>query len=127
MTNNSTHQHGNSEVPIYVETTFLDDFVVANNIEKIDILKMDAEGAEPLIVIGGLKPALSITERIVMKAYGLRDELTDECRNTLEIVADLLGPSGFRIGLDDRELKGSILTGELNLGLALNLSSEALI
>ena len=66
---------------------------------------MDAEGAEPLIVTGDLKHALSITERIVMEAYGMRDKLTDEYTNTREIVADLLEPLGFRIVLDDREYK----------------------
>jgi FkbM family methyltransferase len=76
---------------ISVSTTTLDDFVQDTGIEKIDILKMDTEGAEPLIVEGGLRHAIPITQRVVMESHRTREK-----------VRDLLEPLGFTMVKDDR-------------------------
>lgn len=73
------------------EGTTLDVFVEENDIERIDILKMDTEGSEPDIVKGGLQRALPVTQRVVMESH-----------NTRYPVRDLLKPLGFKMVLDDR-------------------------
>lgn len=55
---------------IEVDCITLDDFVSLNNIFKINILKIDAEGSEFEILKGGLKKALPITQKIVMEFHG---------------------------------------------------------
>lgn len=40
---------------IEIETTTIDDFVQANNLSKVDIIKVDTEGAEYRVFIGGAK------------------------------------------------------------------------
>ena len=77
---------------LYVEGTTLDALVVAFAIPRIDVLKMDTEGAEAEIVKGGLRRALPITRRVVMESH-----------NTRYLVRDLLAPLGFRLVLDDRK------------------------
>ena len=74
-----------------VEGTTLDAFVEAHGIERIDILKLDTEGAEADIVKGGLQRALPITRRVVMESH-----------NTRYQVRDLLAPLQFQLALDDR-------------------------
>lgn len=46
-----------------VRTVTLDDFVASNNIERIDLLKLEAEGAEPE-VLAGAERTLSITRKV---------------------------------------------------------------
>jgi FkbM family methyltransferase len=79
-----TGNHG-----VRVPTISLDEFVKSHNIRKIDILKMDTEGAEPLIVAGGMERALPITDRIVMESHRTRHQ-----------VRELLEPLGFRMVTD---------------------------
>ena len=55
---------------IEVECVTLDDFVVENNIEKIDILKIDTEGEELEVLRGASNNALPVTEKIVMEYHG---------------------------------------------------------
>jgi FkbM family methyltransferase len=74
---------------IRVPTISLDEFVKSHDIRKIDILKMDTEGAEPLIVTGGMERALPITDRIVMQSHRTRHQ-----------VRKLLQPLGFRMVMD---------------------------
>jgi FkbM family methyltransferase len=77
--------HGRTgESSITSRTIKLDDFVARENLDRIDLLKMDTEGAEALIIEGGLQRAVPITRRIVMESH-----------NTRQPVEELLRPFGF--------------------------------
>jgi FkbM family methyltransferase len=71
---------------IAVESTTLDNFVQAHEIQHIDILKIDTEGAEADIVKGGLKYALPQTDKVVIESH-----------NTRYLVRDLLDPLNFKL------------------------------
>jgi FkbM family methyltransferase len=75
---------------ISVSSITLDEFVEEHGIERIDILKMDTEGAEAIIVEGGLRSALPATDRVVMESHRTRARVTE-----------LLAPLGFHVTLDD--------------------------
>jgi FkbM family methyltransferase len=77
---------------IAVKAWTLDQLVETEGIKKIDVLKMDTEGAEAEIVKGGLTRAIPITERIVMESH-----------NTRYDVLHLLEPFGFRLVHDGRD------------------------
>ena len=76
---------------VSVLTNRLDNIVNENNIKKIDILKIDAEGAEVLILQGGLKNALPMTEKIMIETHS--SKLKKECKK-------ILGAEGFSSVLD---------------------------
>jgi FkbM family methyltransferase len=69
-----------------VQAWTLDALVRAEGLERIDILKMDTEGAETDIVRGALERAIPITQKVVMESHNTRYE-----------VADLLEPLGFQM------------------------------
>lgn len=60
---------GNNSV-IEVECITLDNFVIENNIKRIDILKIDTEGEELEVLKGASGNALSIIKKIVMEYHG---------------------------------------------------------
>lgn len=62
----------------------LDRFVADEGIERIDVVKLDTEGAEADIVAGGLAAALPRTRRVVIESH-----------RTRERVGQLLAPLGF--------------------------------
>ncbi len=84
---------------ISVQSTTLDIFVERHNIQRIDILKMDTEGAEVDIIQGGIQQALPITERVIMESHSVRFS-GEKAMRTRELVRDLLLPLGFRLSLD---------------------------
>jgi FkbM family methyltransferase len=75
---------------VNVETITLDDFVERFHVDRIDLLKLDAEGAEALAIEGGIKRALLRTDRIVMESHRTRHR-----------VRRLLEPLGFELVLTD--------------------------
>jgi FkbM family methyltransferase len=74
-----------------VTSISLDDFVEERGIDRIDIVKMDTEGAEASIIQGGLRRAMPITKRVVMESHVTKDQ-----------VRRLLAPLGFEMVLDYR-------------------------
>ena len=76
---------------VSVQTCTLDNIVSVNDILKIDILKIDAEGAELLILKGGMKQALPITKKIMIETHSTK--LKRECKK-------ILGSEGFNYVLD---------------------------
>ena len=84
-----------------VRGTTLDAFVEEQRIARIDVLKMDTEGAEAAIVRGGLRRALPLTRRVVMESHKVRGP-GEQPGRTREQVRDLLAPLGFRLVLDHR-------------------------
>ncbi len=86
---------------VQVQSTTLDAFVDKHDVEQIDILKMDTEGAEVEIVSGGLLRALPVTERVVMESHRVRAP-GSPFRRTREPVVELLARLGFRPVLEYR-------------------------
>ena len=68
MENGSLELYSNK---IEIESNTLDDFVISNEIKKIDILKIDAEGAELLILKGAIKKTIPIVKKILIETHSL--------------------------------------------------------
>jgi FkbM family methyltransferase len=88
-----------TEPTVQVQSTTLDAFVDEHNVDHIDILKMDTEGAEVNIVLGGLLRALPVTKRVVMESHGMWAP-GSPFRRTREPVCELLACLDFRPVLD---------------------------
>ena len=78
MENGSLELYSNK---IEIESSTLDDFVKKNEIKKIDILKIDAEGAELLILKGAIKKTLPMVKKILIETHSL--ELKKSCEEIL--------------------------------------------
>jgi FkbM family methyltransferase len=78
-----TSGHGDG---VEVASTTLDGFVADHGIERIDVLKLDTEGAEADIIAGGMEVAVPITRRVVIESHRTRDAVTA-----------LLVPAGFAV------------------------------
>lgn len=79
---------------IEVECITLDDFVAANSIEKVDILKVDTEGEECEVLAGASQKALFITKKIVMEYHG---------KDRKEKAIDILSKIGFSVVSEDEK------------------------
>ena len=65
----------------------LDNIVEANNVRRIDLMKIDVEGHEVEVLKGGLRTALPITKKIVLQYHPGR----------LKPVQEILEAAGFRL------------------------------
>jgi len=88
MASGTTDDYGEE---IKIQAIGLDEIVKKYNLSKIDILKIDAEGAEAEVVESGLKKALPITEKIVTETHS--ENLKNEVKklvlgNGFELVAE---------------------------------------
>ncbi len=79
--------------PIEVEVTSLDAFVSDHQVSQIDLLKIDVQGAEVLVLRGGVY-ALKYTETIVLEA-----SFYDYYENHTSIyeIEEILLPQGFQL------------------------------
>lgn len=66
---------------IEVNTSTLDEIVTRYKIKKIDILKIDAEGAEELILKGAIKKTIPMVKKILIETHSL--ELKKRCEEIL--------------------------------------------
>jgi len=71
----------------------LDSIVVSNQIEHIDLIKMDVEGFELEVLKGAVRQALPITDRLVMQYH----------QGKLEEASDILRGLGFRLTWHNEE------------------------
>lgn len=83
---------------IEVQTDTLDSIVSNLEIERVDFMKMDVEGAE-LEVIERAEKTLKITKKVVVAAYHLRDG-----KKTWPKVQQLLKMRGFKVRVTPDEL-----------------------
>lgn len=75
----------------------LDDFVEQNNVKRIDLVKMNIEGAEQLVILG-MKKSLPIINHMAISCHDflyLRGE--SEFFKTKEIVIRFLEENSFKI------------------------------
>src|SRR3989344_5109884 len=75
---------------IKVKTVSLDEIVKKNNIEKIDVLKMDCEGAEYEILFNASPETLAMVKSICMEYHEYENRKVSELKAFLE-------KNGFRI------------------------------
>jgi len=99
----SDNSLGNSILPVSKGNTFtiqaetFDDFVERNNIQTIDFLKMNVEGAEQLIVKGMLK-SLKRIKHLAISCHDFRFRQGEsEFFKTKQIVVDFLTSNNFKI------------------------------
>jgi FkbM family methyltransferase len=59
-----------------INTLSIDDFVLKNNISKVDFIKMDIEGAEPNVLIGAIETIKKFKPKLAIAIYHSMDDLT---------------------------------------------------
>jgi len=67
------HKEGWENLPVkekQVETISIDDYCEQNNIDKIDFLKIDVEGADPYVLQGAIKMLIADKIKIIQIEYG---------------------------------------------------------
>lgn len=70
---NSRLTDGQTDAPtVDVTVTTLDEFVAAQNVKRIDLMKVDTEGHEIPVLTGG-RSALRMTRRLVLETHRARD------------------------------------------------------
>lgn len=89
-----------------VRAVTLADILSENNIEQVDCLKMDVEGAEYSILAGCSRETLEKIRYIVMEYH----EFVDDPRSHRELVS-LLESHGFRVVVEDGIFPQKILFG----------------
>jgi len=82
----------NKNIIMEVESVTLDDFVLENNIRKINLMKIDVEGEEYEVLKGASQRTLFITEKIVLEYHS--EELKEK-------LIPLLKDKGFSLILED--------------------------
>lgn len=98
---NSTHStildypHDEEFQMLQVPVTTGDEYVRANNIAEIDLLKMDVEGAENKVIQGFIECLRARKIRMIQLEYGRANILS---KFLLKDWYDLLSPLGYRIG-----------------------------
>jgi FkbM family methyltransferase len=58
-------------------TISIDDFVVRNNIKKVDFIKMDIEGAEPKALLGAIETIKKFRPKLAIAIYHSLDDLVN--------------------------------------------------
>lgn len=94
--NFEVNQINNIQKGIKINCFTLDQFVMDNNIKKIDLLKVNIEGAE-LEMIDGMKEVIKITNNIAVSCH---DFLFEEKRNIKEKMINFLNANGFELSFN---------------------------
>jgi len=92
--NNSKNKFSDYNKKINVNTTTLDDFYESQKLSDIDLLKIDVQGAEALVVEGGVKTFLKHTHSLVVEVsfYDYYEQ-----SNTLYSIEKHIIPLGFKL------------------------------
>jgi FkbM family methyltransferase len=93
MSKGTPHRLGSINTPVRVQTRTLDSIVSNHGIETIDLLKIDVQGAEVEVLLGG-KEALQMT-RVISLEVALFDFYGKS--TTFFDVEALLHPAGFHL------------------------------
>lgn len=91
ISSNQAVESGSSAPSRKVHAVSLQGVLDKQNVERIDLLKLDCEGAEYPILMGASKATLSQVDRIIMEYHDL-----DEAQNHLVLATTLLD-SGYRV------------------------------
>jgi len=91
-----------------IQVTSLDSFVDSNSIDKIDLIKVDVEGMEYSVFLGGQKSLRIHKPTIIFETLKNRRERRPQVYEDLEIFLQRLGYLLFRIESDDTYTKTSI-------------------
>jgi FkbM family methyltransferase len=67
-----------------VPTVTLDDFMVQRGLDRVDLVKMDVEGAEPRVLAGATQTLADLAPRLAIAAYHRDDDLVALPRAILE-------------------------------------------
>lgn len=71
-----------------VKTISIDDFIENNNIEKVDFIKMDIEGAEPVALQGAIRTIKKFKPKLAIAIYHSLEDLTNIPKWILELNLD---------------------------------------
>jgi FkbM family methyltransferase len=86
----------NDNTVTIVDTCCIDDFIKENNIVKVDLMKIDVEGAEALVIKGAMKSIFLFKPSIMIEAnIGIRRDLND-LYSILESINSIGGYKMFR-------------------------------
>jgi len=98
----SFHYRGNRN-PVFVDTTSLEDFVDRMNIKKIDLLKIDCEGAEYEILMNCPERVFSMIQRIGMEYHFCED------KKDPQMLIDILEDNRFEVTMSSPKDWGGMI------------------
>ena len=101
-TGHSFHYRCNRN-PVVVDTTSLEDFVDRMSIKKIDLLKMDCEGAEYDILMNCPERIFSMIQRIGMEYHFCED------KKDPQILVDILKDNRFKVTMSNPKDWGGMI------------------
>jgi len=101
-TGHSFHYRCNRN-PVVVDTTSLEDFVDRMGIKKIDLLKMDCEGAEYDILMNCPERIFSMIQRIGMEYHFCED------KKDPQILVDILKDNRFKVTMSNPKDWGGMI------------------
>jgi len=101
-TGHSFHYRSNRN-PVIVDTTSLEDFVDRTGIKKIDLLKMDCEGAEYDILTNCPERIFSIIQRIGMEYHFCED------KKDPQVLIDILEDNRFKVTMSSPKDWGGMI------------------
>ena len=114
------------EAQIEVPAFTLDDLAERMSIDRIDLLKMNIEGAERL-AIRGMTRALATTQHVVISCHDfLAAETGDESLKTKELMISALTSAGFDVETreDEREFVADYVYGTRNRDVARDIGAD---
>jgi len=100
---NSLVKYGNDKVlkPISIAMISIDDFVKKENINRLDFLKIDAEGVEYKVLKGGMQTLSKFRPRIIL---ALHPEAIRANGDSQEEIYTLIKEAGYTVMYEGKEL-----------------------
>lgn len=87
---------------IQMDATSIDDFVATQKLTRIDFVKIDAEGAELSVLIGGKKTLSKFKPRVIL---ALHPTAISTNGHSLLSIYELIKSMGFKIYFDSKEIR----------------------
>jgi FkbM family methyltransferase len=123
---NTTVARPVGEAQVEVPAFTLDDMAARMSIDRVDLLKMNIEGAERFAIRGATR-VLHQTGHVVISCHDfLADELGDESLRTKEVIMTALSAAGFEIETrdDDRAFVADYVYGKRNPAVRRGVRAE---
>lgn len=87
--------------PVEIDMVSIDDFVKSQQLNKVDFIKIDAEGAEYKVLLGGLNTFTTFKPLIIL---ALHPEAITANNDTLELIYDQVNKMNYSINYNGKKL-----------------------
>lgn len=99
--NSLVSKNHRDRVPVKINVTTIDSFVQKHSLTQLDFLKIDAEGSEYEVLLGGLNSFTRFNPKIIL---ALHPPLIENNNQNIEDIYNLLIKLNYRINFRNREM-----------------------